>query len=92
MFQADFARAFSGADDVVLASVFRSSLPVEERLSEDQLVADLQAAGVRARHLPTVDAIVDVVAQDAGVGDLVVIMSNGGFGGIHRKLLDALGR
>ncbi|HET9706485.1 MAG TPA: UDP-N-acetylmuramate:L-alanyl-gamma-D-glutamyl-meso-diaminopimelate ligase [Vicinamibacterales bacterium] len=90
VFQDDFAHAFAGADEVVLASVFRSTLPPEERLSESQLVADLTARNVRARHLPTVDAIVDLVARDAQGGDLVVVMSNGGFGGIHGKLLEAL--
>jgi UDP-N-acetylmuramate: L-alanyl-gamma-D-glutamyl-meso-diaminopimelate ligase len=90
VFQDDFARAFAGADEVVLASIFRSTLPPEERLSESQLVADLAARHVAARHLPSVDAIVDEVAREVRDGDLVVIMSNGGFGGIHQKLLGAL--
>jgi len=90
VFQDDFARAFAGADQVVLASIFRSTLPPGERLSESQLVADLGARNVAARHLPTVDAIVDEVAREVREGDLVVIMSNGGFGGIHQKLLSAL--
>lgn len=90
VFQDDFARAFAGADEVVLASIFRSSLPADERLSEAQLVADLHARGVAARHLPTVDAIVDAVAAEARAGDVIVVMSNGGFGGIHGKLLGAL--
>jgi UDP-N-acetylmuramate: L-alanyl-gamma-D-glutamyl-meso-diaminopimelate ligase len=90
VFQDDFARALSGADEVVIASVFRSSLPPEERLSESKLVDDLTAASVHARHLPDVDTIVQTVTNEAGDGDLVVVMSNGGFGGIHRKLLAAL--
>ena len=90
VFQDDFARAFAGADEVVLASIFRSSLPADERLSEAQLVADLHARGVAARHLPTVDAIVAAVAAEARDGDVIVVMSNGGFGGIHGKLLGAL--
>jgi UDP-N-acetylmuramate: L-alanyl-gamma-D-glutamyl-meso-diaminopimelate ligase len=90
VFQNDFAAAFGTADQVVIASVFRSSLPESERLSEGELVADLQAAGVAARHLPDVDTIVQVVAGEARPGDLVVVMSNGGFGGIHGKLLQAL--
>jgi UDP-N-acetylmuramate: L-alanyl-gamma-D-glutamyl-meso-diaminopimelate ligase len=90
VFQDDFARAFGGADEVVLASVFRSTLPPEERLSETQLVDDLTRQNVHARHLPTVEAIVDTVAAEARDGDLVVVMSNGGFGGIHRKLAAAL--
>jgi UDP-N-acetylmuramate: L-alanyl-gamma-D-glutamyl-meso-diaminopimelate ligase len=90
VFQEDFARAFARADEVVIASVFRSSLPPEQRLSEDQLVSDLQKTGVSARHLPNVEAIVRAVAAEARPGDLVVIMSNGGFDGIHGKLLEAL--
>jgi UDP-N-acetylmuramate: L-alanyl-gamma-D-glutamyl-meso-diaminopimelate ligase len=90
VFQADFARAFQGADQVVIASVFRSSLPADERLSEEQLVRDLTAAGVAARHLPDVDTIVRQVASEAQPNDVIVIMSNGGFGGIHGKLLEAL--
>jgi UDP-N-acetylmuramate: L-alanyl-gamma-D-glutamyl-meso-diaminopimelate ligase len=92
IFQEDFARAFAGADEVVIASVFRSSLPPEERLSEDQLVGDLTSKQVHARHLPDVDTIVATVAGEARDGDLVVVMSNGGFGGIHRKLLSAIAR
>ena len=88
--QDDFARAFAGADEVILASVFRSSLPPEERLSESRLVEDLARRNVRARHLPSVDAIVEAVAGEARNGDLIIVMSNGGFGGIHRKLLTAL--
>lgn len=90
IFQTDFARALAAADEVVIASVYRSSLPAAERLSEDALVADLTAAGVSARHLPSVDAIVDVVGRAARPGDLLVVMSNGGFGGIHGRLLEAL--
>ena len=90
VFQDAFARALAGADDVILASVFRSSLPESERLSETELVDALRRQEVKARHLPTVDAIVDAVSKEARDGDLVVVMSNGGFGGIHHKLLDAL--
>ncbi len=90
VFQDDFARAFQGADEVVIAGVFRSSLPESERLSAEQLVADLSAKGQRARHIDTVDAIVNTIAAEHRPGDVVVLMSNGGFGGIHHKLLQAL--
>jgi len=90
VFQDDFARAFGAADEVVIAGVFRSSLPEAERLSAEQLVADLCRAGRPARHIPEVDDIVRAVAAEARDGDLVVLMSNGGFGGIHQKLLQAL--
>jgi len=90
VFQQAFAESFATADEVVIANVYRSRLPADERLSTDRLVADLAASGVRARSIPNVDAIVDALAQEARSGDVVVIMSNGGFGGIHAKLLEAL--
>ena len=92
VFQHDFARAFieSGADEILLAPVYRMSLPEAERLSVDDLVRDVNAAGRRARHTEGVDDIVRTIAGESRPGDLVVIMSNGGFGGIHDKLLAAL--
>jgi UDP-N-acetylmuramate: L-alanyl-gamma-D-glutamyl-meso-diaminopimelate ligase len=90
VFQADFARAFGAADEVVVAAVFRSSLPEAERLSAEQLVADLRARGQRARHIPEIDEIISTIVRERREGDVVVLMSNGGFGGIHRKLLQAL--
>jgi UDP-N-acetylmuramate: L-alanyl-gamma-D-glutamyl-meso-diaminopimelate ligase len=92
IFQDDFAQAFaeSGADEIVIADVFRSSLAPEERLSVEDLVRDVQRAGRHARHVPTVEEIVQMINAESREGDLVVIMSNGGFGGIHDKLLAAL--
>ena len=92
VFQDDFARAFieSGADEIILPDVFRASLPPEERLSVDELVNAVDGNGRRARHIPTVDEIVQTVATEATPGDVVVIMSNGGFDGIHDKLLALL--
>jgi UDP-N-acetylmuramate: L-alanyl-gamma-D-glutamyl-meso-diaminopimelate ligase len=90
VFQADFARAFGAADEVVLAAVFRPSLPEAERLSAEQLVDDLARQGRNARHIPEIDDIVSTIARERRDGDVVVLMSNGGFGGIHGKLLQAL--
>jgi UDP-N-acetylmuramate: L-alanyl-gamma-D-glutamyl-meso-diaminopimelate ligase len=92
VFQKDFAKAFSvsGADETIIAAVFRSTLPEAERLSVDELVADLESAGRRARHVNGVDAIVNTIVAERKDGDVVVIMSNGGFDGIHRKLVARL--
>jgi UDP-N-acetylmuramate: L-alanyl-gamma-D-glutamyl-meso-diaminopimelate ligase len=90
VFQDDFARAFGAADVVVLPAVFRSTLPEDQRLSPEQVVSDLRAAGKDARYIPKVDDIVSAVSRDARDGDLVIVMSNGGFDGIHDKLLAAL--
>jgi UDP-N-acetylmuramate: L-alanyl-gamma-D-glutamyl-meso-diaminopimelate ligase len=93
VFQQDFANAFadSGADEVILAAVFRATLPDAERLSVDEVVSDLGCRGRRARALPTVADIVKTIAAEAKPGDVVLLMSNGGFDGIHDKLLYALG-
>ena len=90
VFQEDFARAFAGADEVVLAPVFRSKLPDAERLSTRQLVRDLHCRNQSAREAESIDDIVDTIVREHRSGDLVVLMSNGGFGGIHQKLLRAL--
>jgi UDP-N-acetylmuramate: L-alanyl-gamma-D-glutamyl-meso-diaminopimelate ligase len=90
IFQDDFARAFAAADEVVLAPVFRSSLPEEQRLSTTRLVQALRGNGQSAREGASIDAIIDTIVREHRPGDLVVLMSNGGFGGIHRRLLQAL--
>ena len=90
VFQEDFARALGQADHVVLAAVFRSALPDDQRLDAQQIVRDLRAKGTDARYIPATDDIVTTVAREAREGDLLVVMSNGGFDNIHQKLLNAL--
>jgi UDP-N-acetylmuramate: L-alanyl-gamma-D-glutamyl-meso-diaminopimelate ligase len=90
VFQDDFARAFAGADEVLIAPVFRSTLPEAERLSVPRLVRDLNSRGQSAREAESIDDIIGAVVREHRPGDHVVMMSNGGFGGIHRKLLEAL--
>jgi UDP-N-acetylmuramate: L-alanyl-gamma-D-glutamyl-meso-diaminopimelate ligase len=87
VFQKAFATAFGAADRTVFASVFRSNLPDSERLSVEELVADL---GPTAAHIPQTSSIVEELARSVAPGDVVVIMSNGGFDGIHRKLASVL--
>jgi UDP-N-acetylmuramate: L-alanyl-gamma-D-glutamyl-meso-diaminopimelate ligase len=91
VFQDDFAHAFAGADEVLIAPIFRSKLSDAERLSVPQLVRDLNARGQSAREADSIEDIVAGIAKEHRPGDLVVLMSNGGFGGIHQKLLRALG-
>ncbi len=92
VFQDDFAGAFTPADEVLLAPVFRSKVPEAERLSIPRLVQDLRRRGVSAREEKSVDTIIATLVHEHRTGDCVVIMSNGGFGGIHKKLLQALRR
>ena len=90
IFQDDFARAFACADQIVIAPVFRSSLPEAERLSVPQLVRDLDGCHQSAREAASIDDIVATIVGEHRPGDIVVLMSNGGFGGIHKRLLEAL--
>ncbi len=90
VFQDDFARAFAKADEVLIAPIFRSKLPASERLSVPQLVRDLNRGGQSARDADSIEDIIGAIVREHRSGDLVVIMSNGGFGGIHQKLLRAL--
>ena len=82
--------SFTPADEVVIAAVFRSSLPEAERLDAGRLVADINSHGGRARHIAENDDIIGTIVREHRDGDVVVLMSNGGFGGIHDKLLKAL--
>ena len=92
IFQRDFARAFadSGADETLIAQVFRSTLPDQERLSVDALVREICESGRNARHIGSTDHIIDTIVGERRPGDVVVIMSNGGFDNIHRRLLARL--
>jgi UDP-N-acetylmuramate: L-alanyl-gamma-D-glutamyl-meso-diaminopimelate ligase len=90
IFQSDFARALGRADRVILPAVFRSTLPEAERLSPEAVVDDLRSVGVDAEYIPETEAIVGRLARRAEPGDLVVVMSNGGFDNIHQRLLAAL--
>jgi len=90
VFQQEYAHAFDDADEVLLAPLHApEKVPVEERLDVERLAADLASRGKKARVVPTVDAMVDILAslQD---GAVVVVMSSGGFGGIHEKILARL--
>ena len=92
VFQSEMAEAFRSADVVVISEVFSSArLAQEEELSEERLVSDLRDAGVSAEFIPTPDEITRFIAERAADGDVVLVMSNGGFGGLHEKLLLALG-
>ncbi|HEY8368396.1 MAG TPA: UDP-N-acetylmuramate:L-alanyl-gamma-D-glutamyl-meso-diaminopimelate ligase [Thermodesulfobacteriota bacterium] len=89
--QNDYAAAFDAADEVVIAGVHNAaSLAPGERLVADAVVEQIRARGRRARHIPAVDDIVATIAAEAPPGAVVLVMSNGGFGGIHDKLLAAL--
>ncbi|MCB9681446.1 MAG: UDP-N-acetylmuramate:L-alanyl-gamma-D-glutamyl-meso-diaminopimelate ligase [Alphaproteobacteria bacterium] len=91
IFQAQYAAAFDAADRVVVAPAHDDGrTPADERFDADRLVHDLTARGREATTLPDVDAIVATVAAQALPHDVIAVLSNGGFGGLHGKLLAAL--
>lgn len=92
VFQTELAESFADADAVIVSQVARLELLApSERLDPERLMADLNASGKIAAYLTDADAIVSHLAQNAQGGDVVVVFSNGGFGGIHNKLLGRLG-
>jgi len=85
--QADLSRSLALADEVIVAGVFRSeALSEHERLDLPELAADVQRHGSHARLLSDADEIVKAIAPEMRSGDVVAILSNGGFGGIYEKL------
>jgi UDP-N-acetylmuramate: L-alanyl-gamma-D-glutamyl-meso-diaminopimelate ligase len=79
------------ADEVIIANVFKSeAIPEAERLDLDQVAARIQEKGRIVKILPDADAIVTAIAPQLRSGDVVAILSNGGFGGIYEKLPERL--
>jgi UDP-N-acetylmuramate: L-alanyl-gamma-D-glutamyl-meso-diaminopimelate ligase len=83
----DLIESLQQADRVVLAAVYQQSrIPEDERLHPEEVVAKLNAAGTVAQLLENADAIVAGIAPELAAGDVVAILSNGGFDGIYEKL------
>jgi len=90
-FQTAYAQAFAGADQVVLAGLFHPErYTAETAMNPHELVDGWRAEGKEAWFIPDPDEIVRHLAPRLTSGEVVLVMSNGGFGGIHDKLLKAL--
>ena len=94
VFQREYAEAFDGAGRVVVAAppagpIYSATGEVHEFFSVHTLAEDLRRRGVDAVAHPGVDAIVADLAHSCRAGDVVLVMSNGGFGNIWERLLDA---
>jgi UDP-N-acetylmuramate: L-alanyl-gamma-D-glutamyl-meso-diaminopimelate ligase len=92
VFQEPYSKAFTYADYVIIAGVYNTSKASElgKVLDVDELVKDIELQGKPAFSFPDVDAIVEHLKPVMQENDVVAVMSNGGFGGIHDKLLDVL--
>jgi len=85
--EADLIKSLRLADRVVLAGVYQQqSIPDAERLHPEEVVRALNAAGTPAELCPDVEAIVNRITPQLQSGDVVAILSNGGFDGIYEKL------
>jgi UDP-N-acetylmuramate: L-alanyl-gamma-D-glutamyl-meso-diaminopimelate ligase len=83
----DLVESLRQADQVLLAGVYQQQrIPEDERLHPEEVVAALNAAGTPAQLCPDVEAILNSIAPRVEAGDVVAILSNGGFDGIYEKL------
>jgi UDP-N-acetylmuramate: L-alanyl-gamma-D-glutamyl-meso-diaminopimelate ligase len=90
--QVEYATAFAGAARVVVKVPERhDQIPVGQELDVPRLVGELTAGGVPATAAASVDEVVEVVTGEARAGDVVLVMSNGSFGGVIPRLLEGLG-
>jgi UDP-N-acetylmuramate: L-alanyl-gamma-D-glutamyl-meso-diaminopimelate ligase len=91
VFQSTLPEALKLADGVILARVARlEQLPPNDRLDPERVVQTIQACGIPAFYEPRVDDILHRVKPLAKPGDVIVVFSNGGFEGIHQRLLTEL--
>lgn len=93
VFEDQYRRAFAHADYVIITAVFNPEDALRfgsTLLDVGKLITDIAATGKTAITLPDADAIVDHLAPQMQEGDVIAVMSNGGFGGIHEKILNVL--
>ncbi len=90
-FQSALPEALKNADGVILARVANlEKLPPEDRLDAERVVKSIQDSGIPAFYEPGVEDILHRVKPLAKPGDVIVVFSNGGFEGIHQRLLTEL--
>jgi UDP-N-acetylmuramate: L-alanyl-gamma-D-glutamyl-meso-diaminopimelate ligase len=87
IFQGALPEAFAAADEVIIGAIHRAEkLSLAERLDPDRVVRDITESGRRGRYIPAVDDILRIVREEVRPGDVVVVMSNGEFGGLLPRL------
>lgn len=91
VFQKAYVEAFKGSHEVLLAKAFdQTKISEADRFSTEELVSDLNKSAVKAQDFDSADQIVHALSDRAKTGDIILIMSNGGFDGIYGKLMQSL--
>lgn len=91
VFQNDYPSSFDRADLICIRKPpLLKKIPLDDRFSSELLVKDLKKAGKDAYYFSDTDAIVDFVDRSHKKGDIILVMSNGGFDNIHERLLEVL--
>jgi UDP-N-acetylmuramate: L-alanyl-gamma-D-glutamyl-meso-diaminopimelate ligase len=91
VFQSVYPQMFDLADRICIREpALIGKIPLGERFSSKQLVQDLRKRGKDAQHFQNTDALLEDLVSVLSTGDIVLIMSNGGFDNIHQRLLDSL--
>ena len=85
--QKELVNSLAIADQVIVTPIFKpEAVPEHERLTTASVVSGVKKLGKPARELDDADAIVEAITRELESGDVVAILSNGGFGGIYEKL------
>ncbi len=91
IFQERYAEVFSCADEVVIKEPDPLvGVAPDEHFSASRLAADLESRGQKAASFQDTDLILEHLVATLHSGDVVAILSNGGFDNIHQRLLDSL--
>jgi len=91
VFQEIFPESFAEAHETIIARPYsQEKIPLDERLDPERLVKDIERLGSKGHYIPDVEDIVKHIAKNSRAGDVVLVMSSGGFSGIHQKLLERL--
>ncbi|MEO8614976.1 MAG: Mur ligase family protein, partial [Luteolibacter sp.] len=93
IFQTELAEALALADIAIVAAIpDLHKIPENDRLDPAKLSADIARFGGQGWYLPDLESIIAKVTESALPGDIIAVLTNGGFGGIHQKLLTALAK
>lgn len=91
IFQNDYPKAFDGADIVCIRKPsMLSKVPEDQRMDTQKLVQDIVKRGINAFYFDDTESIIDFLTAESKQGDLILIMSNGGFDNIHQRVLEKL--